>query len=58
MFSREVIDYIESKHSYCRNLHNINKQYDRIPELKFVGYSKGYGTIHIPEIYIQCINKY
>ena len=60
IFSKEVLD--EFKKKYKQNLLGITTtgvygksiQYDRLKEMKFVGYTKGFSTFKIP---VEIINK-
>ena len=65
MFSKEVYDYIRSKYPkdqlvglITTSLYGKSVQYSRLSELKFLGYTSGYGIIHIPEIYLNYIDQY
>lgn len=54
-FSKEVMQYFYNKYGYyyvavsTTSLYGKSIQYDRLKELKLIGYTKGYGTIHIPD---------
>lgn len=60
-FSREIFDYYYNK--YKENLMGIvttsingkSIQYDRLNCLKMIGYTKGYGSVNIPDnLYMNC----
>lgn len=60
-FSREIFDYYYKKYNeplFAVTTTSINGksiQYDRLNCLKFIGYTKGYGSTHIPEeLYGEC----
>jgi hypothetical protein len=60
-FSREVYEYYFNKYKEpllgisTTSINGKSIQYSRLPELKFIGYTKGYGSIYIPdELYQQC----
>jgi hypothetical protein len=62
VFSKEIEEYFYNKFGYyyvavsTTSLYGKSIQYDRLKELKFIGYTKGYGTSQIPEyIYEQMI---
>jgi hypothetical protein len=62
VFSKEIETYFFNKFGYyyvavsTTSLYGKSIQYDRLKELKLIGYTKGYGTSQIPEyIYEQMI---
>jgi len=54
-FSKEIQEYFYSKYGYyyvavcTTSLYGKSIQYDRIKELKLIGYTKGYGISQIPD---------
>lgn len=64
VFSNEVNNYIYHKYNkkiagiITLSLYGKSIQYDRVKELKFIGYSKGYGTVEIPDIIYEILTKY
>mgnify|MGYP000951485746 CR=1 FL=1 len=65
MFSQEVFEYVKQRYPQIKlvgilttSIYGKSIQYDRLPELKFIGYSKGFGTIHIPDILLDAIDIY
>ena len=68
VFSKEVFEYHLKKYNQpiygfvTTSIHGKSIQYDRLKELKFIGYTKGYGSVQIPdELYDVCKdynNKY
>ena len=63
-FSQEVIDHFEQKYGNellgitTTSLYGKSIQYDRLKELKFLGFTKGNSTYKIPEILIDRCRKY
>lgn len=60
-FSREVYDYYYKKYKQpllailTTSINGKSIQYDRLPFLKFIGFTKGYGSVNIPnELYDAC----
>lgn len=60
-FSREIFDYYLSKYKepllaiITTSINGKSIQYDRLPCLKMIGYTKGYGSVNIPdELYKVC----
>jgi len=60
-FSREVFDYHLQKYGepifgfITTSIHGKSVQYDRLPQLKFIGFTKGFGSVQIPdELYAVC----
>jgi len=55
VFSKEIEEYFYNKFGYyyvavsTTSLYGKSIQYDRLKELKLIGYTKGYGTSQIPE---------
>jgi len=68
VFSKEVFDYHLKKYNepiygfVTTSVHGKSIQYDRLKELKLIGYTKGFGSVQIPyELYDVCKrynNKY
>jgi hypothetical protein len=64
MFSKEVYDYYVKKYNdplvclVTLSLYGKSVQYDRLKELKFLGYTEGIGSSHVPEELYQAIDKY
>jgi len=61
-FSKEVYDYYYKKYNtklcaiITTSIYGKSVQYDRLPFIKFIGMTKGYGDMHIPNfIYNKCI---
>ena len=54
-FSKEVVEYYKTKYGdplaaiTTTSIYGKSCQYDRLKCLKFIGYTSGYGTSHIPE---------
>lgn len=63
-FSKEIHRYIKKKYNkkiagiVTLSLYGKSIQYDRLKELKLIGYTKGYGTIQIPDIIYELLLKY
>lgn len=63
-FSKEVNEYFYSKFGYyyvgvsTTSLYGKSIQYDRLKELKLVGYTKGYGTSQIPDYLYEEMIKF
>jgi len=62
-FSKEVFDYHLEKYGepiygfITTSIRGKSIQYDRLPHLKFIGFTKGFGTVQIPEsLYNECKN--
>ena len=57
-FSIELHEFYEKRYSYplalitTTSIHGKSVQYDRLKQLKFIGYTKGFGTSHIPPSFI------
>ena len=64
MFSKEVYKYVKDKYSdklvglNTFSLYGKSIQYDRIKNLKFIGYTKGNGSFHIPKQLYKSCTKY
>lgn len=64
MFSHEVYDYFIKKYKdelaalTTFSLYGKGIQYDRLKELKYIGSTKGFGTMHIPDELWECAKKY
>ncbi|NBP00279.1 MAG: DUF4338 domain-containing protein [Proteobacteria bacterium] len=61
-FSREVYEYYLKKYHQpllgiiTTSINGKSIQYDRLGELKFIGYTKGFGSVYIPNnIYQMCV---
>lgn len=63
-FSNEVHQMYRKRHSKSlalittTSIHGKSVQYDRLKQLKFIGYTKGYGTSHIPGSLMDKVNIY
>lgn len=62
MFSNEVFDYIKKRYGHkiygltTFSLYGKSIQYDRLKEIKLIGYTKGYGTVQFPtNLYHVCL---
>lgn len=62
MFSREVAEYVYKKYNIIllglttTSLYGKSMQYCQVPHLKFVGYTSGRGTYHLPKKFCdKCI---
>jgi len=57
-FSIELHEFYKKRYSNSlalittTSIHGKSVQYDRLKQLKFIGYTKGYGTSHIPASFI------
>ncbi len=68
VFSKEVLDYFYKKRGYyytcvvTTSLYGKSVQYDRLPFIKLIGYTKGYGIkqfpIYLDKKIIEFYNKY
>lgn len=64
MFSKEVYDYYFKKYNdplvclVTLSLYGKSVQYDRLKELKFLGYTEGIGSGHVPEELCKSIDKF
>ena len=63
-FSKEVIDHFKNKYKKdllgitTTGIHGKSVQYERLKELKFVGYTKGYSVFKIPTVVINKCRAY
>ncbi|CAF1000737.1 unnamed protein product [Rotaria sordida] len=63
-FSLELHQMYEMKYSNTlalittTSIHGKSIQYDRLKQLKFIGYTKGYGTSHIPVSFMDKVYRY
>lgn len=54
-FSKEIVDHLEKKYNnrvagiLTTSLYGKSIMYDRLPTLKFIGYTKGYGSTQVPD---------
>lgn len=62
-FSKEVFEYYLNKYKepllaiITTSINGKSVQYDRLKELKFIGFTKGYGSVYIPkELHEVCKN--
>lgn len=60
-FSKEIFDYYYNKYKepllaiITTSINGKSIQYDRLKCLKMIGYTKGFGSVNIPqELYLQC----
>jgi len=60
-FSKEIFDYYYYKYKepllgiVTTSINGKSIQYDRLPNLKLIGYTKGYGSVNIPDkLYSVC----
>jgi hypothetical protein len=63
-FSIELHEFYEKRYSNSlalittTSIHGKSVQYDRLKQLKFIGYTKGFGTSHIPASFIAKTREY
>lgn len=63
-FSLELHQMYQTRYSYplalitTTSIHGKSIQYDRLKQLKFIGYTKGYGTTHIPESFMDKVYQF
>lgn len=63
-FSIELHQFYEQRYSYplalisTTSIHGKSIQYDRLKQLKFIGYTKGFGTSHIPQSFLIKAREY
>ena len=63
-FSIELHEFYEKRYSNSlalittTSIHGKSIQYDRLKQLKFIGYTKGFGTSHIPSSFITKSREY
>jgi hypothetical protein len=64
MFSREVHDYVYKVYGdklaaiTTFSLYGKSIQYDRLKQLKMIGYTSGYGSSHVPDPLLNVCKKY
>ena len=57
-FSNEIHQFYKTRYAYSlalittTSIHGKSVQYDRLKQLKFIGYTQGFGTSHIPASFI------
>jgi hypothetical protein len=63
VFSREIFDYYKKKYGddllaiSTTGINGKSVQYSRLKEIKYVGLTKGFGSLHIPDkLYLTCKN--
>ena len=63
-FSMELHRFYEQRYANVvalvttTSIHGKSVQYDRLKQLKFVGYTKGFGTSHIPASFMEKVDTY
>lgn len=63
-FSREIFDYYVSKYKepllaiVTTSINGKSIQYDRLTNLKLIGYTKGYGSVNIPDKLFKACTEY
>lgn len=63
-FSKEIFDYYLSKYKepllaiITTSINGKSIQYDRLPCLKMIGYTKGYGSVNIPDNLYKACQEY
>lgn len=63
-FSNEIHQMYENKYSYplalivTTSIHGKSIQYDRLKQMKFIGYTKGFGTSHISTSLFDRVKNY
>jgi hypothetical protein len=64
VFSREVFDYHVKKYNepifgfITTSIHGKSIQYDRLHNLKFIGFTKGFGSVHVPKMFYDTCKEY